>query len=137
MSVEKRAKDAAKYTKGLPLPVIAQVHDPIDVEYDALVIVCDSVELALDQVLSQLTGDAAEQFRAALAVDKAIGKETAFIAAPAVPGGRLVLAPTGNLNRHIDDVRRVAEAAGAPPTLQPLQPLQRRVALRSLSRTFG
>ena len=44
-------------------------------------------------------------------IDKRAGIDTHLWAAPDVPGGRLVLAPTGRLDRDYDDVRRVGEAA--------------------------
>ncbi|MEM7678440.1 MAG: leucyl aminopeptidase family protein, partial [Myxococcota bacterium] len=49
--------------------------------------------------------------RAARSVDRRVGVDTLMLVAPAVPGGRLVVAPTGRLDRDYDDVRRIGEAA--------------------------
>lgn len=53
------------------------------------------------------------QARAASSVDARVGEEVVFVVAPALAGGRLVLAPTGPLSREGDDVRRFADAARA------------------------
>src|SRR5690554_4542023 len=43
--------------------------------------------------------------------DQAVGEQLAVVLCEAAPGGRLVLAPTGALNRDYDDVRRFYDAA--------------------------
>lgn len=48
---------------------------------------------------------------AAVSLDAALRKQVGLVAAEGAPGRRLVLAPTGPLDRDIDDVRRVGEAA--------------------------
>lgn len=45
-------------------------------------------------------------YAAAKAVDAAVGSDVVVIACAAAPGSRLVLAPTGPLDRDYDDVRR-------------------------------
>ena len=45
-------------------------------------------------------------------IDQRTGVDTQLLVAPEAPGGRLILAPTGRLDRDYDDVRRVGEAAG-------------------------
>ncbi len=47
------------------------------------------------------------------AVDAAAAAGVNLIAAPELPGGRLVLSPTGLLSRQYDDVRRFADAAAS------------------------
>ena len=44
-------------------------------------------------------------------VDARIGRETVLMVSPDVAGGRLVFAPVGSLQRDMDDVRRIADAA--------------------------
>lgn len=46
-------------------------------------------------------------------VDARAGKDVSLLPAEGVPGGRLVWAPTGPLNRDYDDVRQVGDAARA------------------------
>ena len=75
-----------------------------DGSWDALVFVMSSREstghAAIDEVIA-----------AQDAVDSAAASKLSLIAAPQLPGGRLVLAPTGLLTRDHDDVRRFADAA--------------------------
>lgn len=73
--------------------------------YDAVVAVFSDLS-ALPPKLS-LMGQAAQR------VDAAVGEEACFLLADDLPGGRLVLAPTGPLGRDHDDVRRVGDAAAA------------------------
>eukprot|EP00047_Mylnosiga_fluctuans_P003066 m.227296 g.227296 ORF g.227296 m.227296 type:complete len:609 (+) comp11567_c0_seq1:63-1889(+) len=47
----------------------------------------------------------------AQAVDSSVADEVSLVVCPGAPKSRLVLAPTGPLNRDIDDVRRYADAA--------------------------
>ncbi len=44
-------------------------------------------------------------------IDACVGKTTVLIPAPGLPGGRLILSPTGPLGRDHDDVRRFADAS--------------------------
>ena len=44
-------------------------------------------------------------------IDERVGKHTVLLTDPALPGSKLVFAPTGPLNRDFDDVRRVYDAA--------------------------
>lgn len=52
-----------------------------------------------------------EPLRAAAEIDARVGQDVVLIPAPKLAGGRLVFAPTGELGRDWDDVRRYAEAA--------------------------
>ena len=52
-----------------------------------------------------------ETIRAAQGTDQRVGKEALLISANDVPGNRMVVAPTGPLNRDYDDVRQVFDAA--------------------------
>ncbi|RUO44906.1 M17 family metallopeptidase [Idiomarina aquatica] len=52
-----------------------------------------------------------EAIRGAQQADQRIGKETLLLLQDGVPGKRLVLAPTGPLNRDYDDVRQIFDAA--------------------------
>lgn len=55
----------------------------------------------------------ADPLRAAAEVDQRVGYDLTVHAVPGLPGGRLVAAPTGPLDRDQDDVRRVGKAAAA------------------------
>jgi leucyl aminopeptidase len=75
-----------------------------DARFDALVLVTDgtpSGSPTVDQAIDQ-----------ARAIDARVGRDVLLLAAQ-VPGGRLVVAPTGPLTRDFDDVRRFADAARA------------------------
>ena len=73
-------------------------------EWDAVVIVTADAD-KVDH--PAVTGPIA----AARQVDRRAGLDTQLLLAPKVPGGRLILSPTGRLDRDYDDVRRVADAA--------------------------
>lgn len=49
--------------------------------------------------------------QAIAAVDARVGRQVVLVPAPELAGGRLVISPTGSLDRDGDDVRRYAEAA--------------------------
>src|SRR5690554_6214868 len=56
-----------------------------------------------------------EEYKAAIAAakttDASVGEQLSVVACDKAPGGRLVLAPTGPLDRDYDDVRRFYDAA--------------------------
>ncbi len=54
----------------------------------------------------------AEPLEVARMIDRRVGMDTQLLVAPRVPGQRLVVAPTGRLDRDYDDVRRIGEAVG-------------------------
>ena len=72
--------------------------------WDAVVLVAPSID-AVD--LPPVQG----AVRAAAAVDARVGHDVVLLIAASLAGGRLVVAPTGPLNRDMDDVRRFADAA--------------------------
>ncbi len=74
--------------------------------WDAVVVVGDANGLTGHPEIGQLVAHAAH-------VDARIGKEPLMLLAPGLAGGRLVLAPTGDLSGEYDDVRCFAEAAQA------------------------
>jgi leucyl aminopeptidase len=47
----------------------------------------------------------------ARSLDARVGRDVVLVPAEGLPGGRLIVAPTGPLTREYDDVRRFAEAA--------------------------
>ena len=53
----------------------------------------------------------AEPLKDARSIDQRAGVDTQLLHAPKVPGRRVVIAPTGRLDRDYDDVRRIGEAA--------------------------
>lgn len=80
--------------------------------FDALVLVAPS----LISARVALAGAVGEAFAAALAIDAALDRgprPPAVMAAPKLPGGRLIVVPMGALLEDIDDVRAIAEAVQA------------------------
>jgi leucyl aminopeptidase len=93
----------------MPLPELlaispdgAHLHDA---RFDALVLVAARLPVGSAPV------DAAIQRAAAL--DLRVGRELTVLPAAEVAGGRLILAPTGPIERDFDDVRRIGDAARA------------------------
>ncbi|MBY6105090.1 leucyl aminopeptidase family protein [Ferrimonas balearica] len=74
--------------------------------WDAVVVVGEPERLEAHPEIRQLVSHAAH-------VDARIGREPLMLLAPGLAGGRLVLAPTGDLTAEYEDVRRFAEAAQA------------------------
>ncbi|MFN3202387.1 MAG: leucyl aminopeptidase family protein [Bradymonadia bacterium] len=74
--------------------------------FDAVVVVQTGTPLTALPVVQALIDSAA-------AVDARVGQAVVLIPSAKLPGGRLVVAPTGNLDRDYDDVRRFADAARA------------------------
>ncbi|SHI11152.1 M17 family metallopeptidase [Ferrimonas marina] len=72
--------------------------------WDAVIVVSDGFELSAYPEVAQLV-------RHAASVDQRVGKVAQLLMAPGLAGGRLVLAPTGDLDGDFEDVRRFAEAA--------------------------
>jgi len=80
--------------------------------FDALVLVAPSPVSGR----APLSGAVGAALSTALKTDAALDRgprPPCVIAAPSLPGGRLVIAPMGPLSEDIDDVRSVAEAASA------------------------
>jgi leucyl aminopeptidase len=89
----------------MSLPELVAVSDPAALEdprFDAVVLVHTGEDTGVPAL------DAA--FRSALALDARAQHDVSLVPAK-VSGGRLVLAPSGRLDRDYDDVRRVADAA--------------------------
>jgi leucyl aminopeptidase len=76
-----------------------------DPRFDALVLVGEHFNTGIRAVDDDIA--------AARLLDAAVGREITFHSSREVCGGRFVLAPTGNLTRDYDDVRRLATAASA------------------------
>jgi len=75
-----------------------------DISYDSIVIVAEQFNQGLPEPLQTLINNQAE-------FDARIGSEVVTIVSEQVAQKRLVLAPTGQLNRYFDDVRRYYDAA--------------------------
>lgn len=91
----------------MPIPELYPVSDVesalADARFDAVVVVSPSLltgVAVIDAAIAQVEG-----------FDARIGHDVTLLHASDVPGRRLVLAPTGPLNRDIDDVRRIGDAA--------------------------
>ena len=76
-----------------------------DPRFDALVVVSGSRLTGIGPIDSAVAR--------ASALDARVGQDVTLLPAPEVAGGRLILAPTGPLDRDYDDVRRVGDAARA------------------------
>ena len=92
----------------LSIPKLIEVEDPsaaaVDREsWDAVVVVSPTLNLT---DLSAVH----EPLRAAAEVDARVGQDTVLIPSPKLAGGRLIFAPTGELGRDWNDVRRCADA---------------------------
>lgn len=87
----------------VPLPNAAAAH--ADPRFDAVVVVGEGADWGPAPIAA-----AAKRLAA---VDDQVGRSIVFTHAEGVPGERLVLAPTGALDRDYDDVRRFADAARA------------------------
>lgn len=83
--------------------VLDNYHAAMTGDFDAVIVVGDFAQ--------DLPEDFADFIEQAAQLDKRVGKQALLVAAE-VPGGRLILAPTGSLERDYDDVRVIAEAAG-------------------------
>jgi leucyl aminopeptidase len=105
----------------MPLPELVAVAPDsshlADSRFDALVVVHAPLARAGSAGFdgSKLTGLGAidSAVARASALDARVGQDVTLVPAPEVAGGRLVLAPTGPLDRDFDDVRRVGDAARA------------------------
>lgn len=93
----------------MPIPALISVSDASahldDARFDALVAVVTDAPtglLLVDQAIAR-----------ARALDARVGKDVLLLPLVGVPGGRLILAPTGPLSREYDDVRRFEAAARA------------------------
>lgn len=76
-----------------------------DPRFDAVVWVCADVHAGPQSIAGLI--------KAHSAIDARLGQAPALLHAPALPGGRLIVAPTGRLDRIQDDVRRISDAAAA------------------------
>lgn len=74
-----------------------------DSKWDALIIIGNSFS-ALPDSLRRAVDEAKE-------VDHRVGREAQLLRTDAAPGKRLIVAPTGDLDRDYDDVRRYFDAA--------------------------
>lgn len=73
-------------------------------EWDAVIYIAPNAEqCSISEIKSALQDHAA--------VDSRVGKQAVLIPAANVAGGRIIFAPTGNLTRYYDDVRRFGDAA--------------------------
>jgi leucyl aminopeptidase len=88
----------------LALPVASFDAALADPRWDALIVIAQDVttipHLAIKQAIQQ-----------AAAFDQRIGRSLTLLINAQVPGQRLVLAPTGPLQRDYDDVRNIADVA--------------------------
>ena len=89
-----------------PTPIIISNLDTAlaDNSYDALVVVAENFSQGLPTSIQTLINKHAE-------FDTRVGSELVSIVSDEVAQKRLVLAPTGQLSRYFDDVRRYFDAA--------------------------
>ena len=91
-----------------PTPIaISDVTNALtDLSYDAVIVVAETFTANLPEPLASLIEKQAE-------FDSRIGNEVVSIVSDDLAQKRLVLAPTGQLNRYFDDVRRFYDAANS------------------------
>lgn len=76
-----------------------------DTRFDAVIWVTADIHAGPDPIAASI--------KARAAIDTRLGDAPALLSAPGLPGNRLVVAPTGRLDRIQDDVRRISDAAAA------------------------
>ncbi len=79
-------------------------NDELDSGYDALVLVGNNIPHHLD-------GPLGDHLRRVASVDAGFNKTTQVLVTDLAPASRLIVSPTGPLDRDQDDVRRIADAA--------------------------
>lgn len=89
-----------------PTPIaISDINSALsDVSYDAVVVVAEDFSKGLPEPVQSVVNQQAE-------FDQRIGAEVVSMVCEALPQKRLILAPTGDLSRYFDDVRRFYDAA--------------------------
>jgi len=78
-----------------------------DSNFDAVVLVLTPS----DSLLSQFPAEARLAVESLLQKDNAAKSGVSFLTLKSIPSGRLVVSPSGPLNRDVDDVRRLTDAA--------------------------
>ncbi len=86
----------------VPDPTLAQLSET---PFDALVAVVTDAPTGVSPIDRAITR--------ARALDARVGRDVVLVPGEGLPGGRLIVAPTGPLSREYDDVRRYGEAARA------------------------
>jgi len=85
-----------------------------DADYDAVVLIFTSPELlAADTLLRHFPAGASLAVKKIQQKDNAAKSGVSFLTCDSIPGGRIVVSPSGPLNRDEDDVRRLSDAASA------------------------
>lgn len=74
-----------------------------NIQYDSLIIIADDFSKINNEALVQVTTQLS-------AIDARVGNQVVVTVCEFAPGKRLILVPTGNLNRDYDDVRRYFDA---------------------------
>ncbi|UAA39579.1 leucyl aminopeptidase family protein [Paraneptunicella aestuarii] len=89
-----------------PIAVRATVDAITDVNgtWDAVIYISPSATSGTSSVISEAIFKYAD-------IDKRVGVQPMLLPAEGVAGGRIIFAPTGNLMRYFDDVRRYGDAA--------------------------
>ncbi|MBR57057.1 MAG: peptidase M17 [Myxococcales bacterium] len=81
-------------------------HDDLNSAYDALVLVGNHIPQHVD-------GPLGDHLRRVASIDAGFNNSTQILVTDLAPASRLVVSPTGPLDRDQDDVRRIADAARA------------------------
>ncbi|MCK6587437.1 MAG: aminopeptidase [Polyangiaceae bacterium] len=99
------------------LPALSTVSNPLDPSFDALAVVAPAEAIREPSFLSGLFGEeVGSAIEAAVRVDSMLGRgggRPVVLPVPGAPGGRVVLATTGNFADDTDDVRTLAETTSA------------------------
>jgi len=82
----------------------------VDAAFDCVVLVLTPADSAL---IDKLPVEARKAVELLLRNDKSAAEKISFLTPTSIPSGRLVVSPSGPLNRDVDDVRRLSDAACA------------------------
>ena len=88
----------------MSFPLAIAVNGDFPNDADAVIVITGNVEDLGQAALNEIVTPA-------LAIDARIKQKVSLLFAENLPGKRLIVAPTGPLNRDYDDVRRIFEAA--------------------------
>uniref|UniRef100_A0A7S3GLN3 Cytosol aminopeptidase domain-containing protein n=1 Tax=Palpitomonas bilix TaxID=652834 RepID=A0A7S3GLN3_9EUKA len=85
-----------------------------DHSFEGVVVVTDGADAGdVASRIGDLLSESEEAIKELASVDKTFGSSVSMHCIPGLPGSRLVVAPTGPVDRDIDDARRYFEAASA------------------------
>ncbi len=91
--------------------IVTSIDDALNSKtFDALVLISTQNQFSLNKDIDQFIQHVSE-------IDQRVGKETLLFPCDAAPGGKLILAPAGELKNDYDDVRNFGDAAKSAVTM--------------------